>query len=261
MKILIKIGSALISRNNRIDYDWMEQKVFEISRLADKGYQPIIVSSGAVAAGMQVQGLTDRPKDTLQLQMLSGIGQVKLIHSYRNFFRSCDKYIAQVLVTHHNFSSKKEVATVAGVIEKYLENGIIPVINENDLINKEELEYKASFPDNDILAALVAKGLNVDSAILLTDVDGLFDGDPKGDEKVNFLESVTSIDSSIKKMAETGKSSLGLGGMKSKIRSAEMITSVGIKTIIANGNYSLIDILEGRKRSTTFYPAPIDQNS
>ncbi|MBN2651973.1 MAG: glutamate 5-kinase [Spirochaetales bacterium] len=261
MKVLIKIGSALISRENKIDYDWLEQKVFEISRLADKGYQPIIVTSGAVAAGMQIQGIAKRPKDTLELQMLSGIGQAKLIHSYRNFFRAYDRFIAQVLVTHHNFSNETEVEIVSGVLNGYLERGIVPIINENDLVNKEELEYKKYFTDNDILAALVSVGMRVDLAIILTDVDGLYNGNPKTCEDVEFLDKVYSIDEKIKKMAADGKSDLGLGGMKSKVQAAQMITSKGIKAVIANGNYSLLDIVEGRKRSTTFFPITIDQKA
>ena len=260
MKLLIKIGSALISRDNRIDYDWLGKKITEIASLYREGVQPIIVSSGAVAAGMEIKSLRRRPTDTVSLQLLSGMGQVRLSRYYKELFKEKYIFTAQILLTHHNFDNKQEVETITGILNKYLEEGIIPIINENDMVNKEEFDSEGNFTDNDILAAFVASAAKVDKTVILTNVDGLFAGDPNGADgssRPELIRRVDDIDDSILNMASSGKSELGLGGMRSKLLAAQMITAEGIDTIVANGNYSLIDIVEDRVPHT-FFPAAAD---
>jgi len=255
MKLLIKIGSALISRENRIDYSWLGKKVDEIASLYREGVKPIIVSSGAVAAGMEIKSLRRRPADTVSLQMLSGMGQVRLSRYYKDLFKEKYIFTAQLLLTHHNFDNKLEVETITEIINQYLEEGIIPIINENDMINKEEFDSEGNFTDNDILAAFVAEASGVDKALILTNVDGLYAGDPNAgpdDDKPELIRRVDRIDDEILSMASNGKSELGLGGMRSKVLAAEKITSKGIETIVANGNYSIIDIIEDKVPSTIF---------
>lgn len=252
MKILIKIGSALISRENRIARDWLAKKVDQIAMLYREGHQVVIVSSGAVAAGMEIQGLRHRPKDTLDLQLLSGQGQVRLSKYYKEMFK--DKYIftAQVLLTHHNFDDPGEVETLVRILNEYMNRGVIPIINENDLINKEELDGEATFSDNDILAALVARAVGADTALILTNVDGLYPRDPNGDPNARVIPLVEEITPEIRRMASTGKSSLGMGGMLSKVDAAQMITAAGIEAVVANGNYTVQDILEDKVPRTVF---------
>lgn len=255
MKLLIKIGSALISRDNRIDYAWLGKKVDEIASLYREGVQPIIVSSGAVAAGMEIKSLRKRPSDTVSLQMLSGMGQVRLSRYYKDLFKEKYIFTAQLLLTHHNFDNRNEVSTITDIINQYLAEGIIPIINENDMTNKEEFDSEGNFTDNDILAAFVASAAVVDKAVILTNVDGLYAGDPNGGAgtaRPDLITKVDKIDENILTMASNGKSTLGLGGMRSKVLAAEMITSKGIETIVANGNYSLIDVIEGKVPSTVF---------
>ncbi len=254
MKILIKIGSALISRENRIARDWLAKKVDQMAMLYREGHQIVIVSSGAVAAGMEIQGLRHRPKDTLDLQLLSGQGQVRLSKYYKEMFK--DKYIftAQVLLTHHNFNNPGELETLVRILNEYMNRGIIPIINENDLINKEELDGEVTFSDNDILAALVAKAVGADKALILTNVDGLYSADPSQDDSARVIPLVEKITPEVREMASTGKSSLGMGGMLSKVDAAEMVTQAGIETIVANGNYTIQDILE-EKAPRTVFPA------
>ena len=255
MKVLIKIGSALISRNNRIDYKWLEKKVDEISALYREGIKPIIVSSGAVAAGMEIRSLRKRPADSVSLQMLSGMGQVRLSKYYKDLFKEKYIFTAQLLLTHHNFDSKSEVSAITGIINRCLDEGVVPIINENDMINKEEFDSEGTFTDNDILAAFVASAVKVDRAIILTNVDGLYAGNPNNDgngKKPELIERVEKIDEKIKSMAADGKSDLGLGGMRSKVLAAEMITKSGIETVVANGNYSIIDIMENKVPFTLF---------
>lgn len=255
MKILVKIGSALISQNNQINYEFLKRKVDEISALQKIGHQVVIVTSGAVAAGMEIKGIKTRPKDILSLQLLSGMGQVALIKYYKEFFRDNGIFVAQVLVTHHNFDKESEVKTLMSVLHAYLEEGVIPIINENDIIDKTELAQTPVFSDNDLLSAIIAKNLGADLTMILTDVDGLFDKNPKVDLDANFFTTVSEITDEIFKMANQGKSELGLGGMISKVEAAKIITSCGRPVIVANGNYSILDVLDKKVRSTYFEAA------
>jgi len=257
MRLLIKIGSALISRGGGINLEWLKDKVAEISSLHHQGHEILIVTSGAVAAGMEIEGLRQRPKDTLKLQLLSGEGQIRLMKCYRDFFSDAGILVAQVLLTHHNFDTRKEEETIRTIMEAYLGQRTIPIVNENDLVAKEELEYKRLFTDNDILSALVAVRLRVDLLVILTDVDGLYREDPKRNSKVELLEEVGKIDQRIKRMASRETNSLGLGGMYSKVMAAEMAAGSGIPTIVANGNFPLADILENRVKRTFFKSAAI----
>lgn len=252
MRVIIKIGSALISRGCRINYNWLGDKIKEIAQLMKDGHQVVLVSSGSVAAGMEVRNIKVRPKETVELQLLSGQGQVKLMEFYRNWFRDESIFVAQMLVTHHNFATSKEKDSVRNIIEAYLERGILPIMNENDLVNKEELDYKRLFTDNDILASLVAKELDADLLILLTDVDGLYNGNPKKDSHAKHIAIVKTITKEIKDMATTETNSLGLGGMFSKVEAAQTCSKVGIDTIVGNGHKPLYSIISGDEPRTLF---------
>ena len=252
MRILIKFGSSLTSKNNKFNQELIKQKVQEISDLHKKGNEIIIVSSGAVACGMEINSLVSRPKETLKLQLLSGEGQVLLMNYYKQFFDKEKIKISQVLLTHHNLDTSEEKTAIVNILNSYLTEKIIPIINENDLINKEEFEKNKLFTDNDILAALVAKEMKVDLLVLLTDVDGLFSSNPKNSSEVNFISEAPVITDEIKAMASKETNSLGLGGMYSKVLAAEMMANEKIDTIVANGNKNLIEVLENKARRTLF---------
>jgi len=255
MRILIKIGSALISSNNRIQYRWLRGKVREIAALHREGKQILLVSSGAVAAGMEIEGISERPRETLRLQLLSGMGQIKLMKYYKDYFKGENIRIAQILLTHHNFAGSGEETTIRTIMEAYLQQGVIPVVNENDMVNKEEVELKPVFSDNDILAALVAVRARVDCLLLLTDVDGLYRANPKQNAHVELVEEVRTIDPGIEAMAARETNPLGLGGMASKVQAAKLACAAGITTIVANGRHPLADILARRVRRTVFTPS------
>ena len=252
MRILIKIGSALTNKNNNFNYELIKEKVKEISDIHKKNNEIIIVSSGAVACGMEAEKLKERPKDTLKLQLLSGEGQAILMKNYQELFAKESIRVSQILLTHHNFDTNEEKQAIINIIGAYLKQKIIPIINENDLINKEELEDNKLFPDNDILAALVAKEIKADLVIILTDVNGLYKSNPKTNNNPKLIEEVKIIDNTIKEMALKETNSLGLGGMYSKVIAAEMLTKSGINTIIANGNLKIGDILENKVKRTIF---------
>ena len=215
MTILLKIGSALISDGSRIRFPWLAQKVWEMAGLMEEGNQFVVVSSGAVAAGMELQGVTTRPSTALELQLLSGIGQVRLMKYYKDLFRERGVSVAQILLTHHNFATAGERETITQIARAYLSQGVVPVINENDMVDKEEFDYHKSFTDNDILASLVGVNLGVDRAILLTDVDGLHVADPKREGGSDLIRDVVRVTPEIEALASGPSGALGLGGMSS----------------------------------------------
>ncbi|MEM4181703.1 MAG: glutamate 5-kinase [Candidatus Pacearchaeota archaeon] len=249
MRIVIKIGSSLTKKDGTFNDELIKKRVEEISAI-NKEKEIILVSSVAIACGMEIESLKERPKDSFNLQILSGEGQVLLMKKYYEFFSEKNVKIAQVLLTHHNFSKKEEKETIKKILEEFMERKIIQIINENDMVSKEEIEYKKIFTDNDILAALVSLLVKADLLIILTDVDGLYTKNPKEDGAV-LIKKITKITKEIKKMARGETNSYGTGGMYSKIIASEMLLKKGISTIIANGNYSLIDILENKVKRTT----------
>jgi glutamate 5-kinase len=254
MTILVKVGSALISEGPRVRFPWLAQKVWEIAALIREGHRFLIVSSGAVAAGLELQGLATRPRDVLELQLLSGIGQVRLMKYYEDLFRQHGVPVAQILLTHHNFSSDRERDTITEIIDAYLSRGIVPVVNENDMVDKEEFDFEKSFSDNDLLAAIVAINAKVDLAVLLTDVEGLYASDPKKNKQAPLIEEVSEVTGEIEAMAGIEANALGLGGMSSKLTAAKRIMEAGIPTIIASGHHSLEDVIHKRVPSTRFHP-------
>ncbi len=253
MRYLVKIGSALIADNHKINYDWLTEKILEMKKIIKSGDQIILVSSGAVASGMEIHSLKKRPKDITKLQLLSGQGQVELIKFYKDEFSKANIFVGQVLLTHHNFANKKEEENISSILNSFLDEGVVPIVNENDMINKEELDYTRTFTDNDILAALVAKCAKVDKVILLTDVDGLYPVDPKrAGTEIEIIKEVKDIDENIFSMASKDTNSFGLGGMYSKVTAAKMLKEANIETVVANGKYSIQDIISNRVDCTVF---------
>lgn len=252
MRILIKFGSTTLSKNNKLNYNLLKSKVKEISKLHKKGHEIIIVSSGSVACGMEIEGLKIRPTNILKLQLLSGEGQIRLIRNYKKLFDKKNMKISQILLTNHNFETRKEKQTIIKIINEYLKQGVIPIINENDLVSKEEFNSNNIFTDNDILASIIAKNLKVKLTLILTDVGGLYDCNPKFNSHPKLIREVKKINDKIKKIASNKANSLGLGGMYSKVIAAEIMTKKGIDVIVANGNLKLNDILNNKVDRTIF---------
>ena len=254
MTRLIKIGSALISPSGRLDHVFLISKCAEIATLLDAGDRIVLVSSGAVAAGMEVTDHNERPSDTLELQLLAGIGQTRLMKYYRDYLGYYGRQTAQLLLTHHNFASRGEERTVSRLLEAYLKRGIVPIINENDMVNKEELEHRGHFTDNDVLAALVAERLHVDQALLLTNVDGLMHrrSDGNGGQWHTLVRTVDEVTERVKALAWSRPSAVGLGGMYSKVIAAERMTARGIEVIVGNGRLPLATLIHDPRQRTVF---------
>ncbi len=251
-RIVIKIGTnVLADKKGAISYKIIKALVKDIAKIKKKNMEILIVTSGAIGAGMSELGIEKRPSDVKMQQTCAAVGQSILISKYREFFSKYSIKVAQILLAYSDFTDKKTKINIRNSINALLNLGVIPIINENDPISINEIG--PSFGDNDNLSAMVACNLKADTLIILTNVDGLYDKDPtSSDAKIihdvhdfGFIENL-----------DGGSDGLGIGGIKTKIAAAKVAASNGIKTIIANGKKAgiLKGLINGKKAGTIFYP-------
>ena len=231
-KIVVKVGtSTLTKEDGNLNIEKIKKIVAELSNLSNKGYDVVLVTSGAVGAGMGKLGLTERPKTLSEKQALASVGQVALTHLYQLLFQEYGKIIGQLLLTRGDFSDRRRYLNARNVCNTLLKNKIIPVINENDAIVSNELKVG----DNDTLSALVSGLIDADLLIILSDVQGLYNKNPQKYEDANLIEIVGKIYDDINKTAGGEGSKFGTGGMITKIIAAEMATKIGTNMVIASG--------------------------
>ena len=231
-RLVVKIGSALlVDDTNRINRDWLNDLAEDIAILRAAGHQVLIVSSGAVAIGSHVLGINPRRSRLEELQAAAAAGQVQLVNAYQDALGRHDIKAAQVLLTPDDTEVRRRFLNARGTLEKLLEHDIVPVINENDTVATDELRYG----DNDRLAARVAQTVMADGLILFSDVDGLYSADPRSNAEAKFIPSVNNISEEHFAMAGDSGSSLGSGGMQTKLQAARIATHAGCATIIASG--------------------------
>ena len=232
-KIVVKVGtSTLTNEDGSLNIEKIKKIVSELSNLSDKGYDVVLVTSGAVGAGMGRLNMTERPKTLSEKQALASVGQVALTHLYQLLFQEYGKIIGQILLTRGDFSDRRRYLNARNVCNTLLKNKIIPVINENDAVVSNELKVG----DNDTLSALVSGLIDADLLIILSDVQGLYNKNPQKYEDANLIEIVGKIDDDIKKTADGEGSKFGTGGMITKIIAAEMATKIGTNMVIASGD-------------------------
>ena len=230
-KIIIKLGSSIITNDGKgIDEAFLSNFAADISLLAKK-MQVVIVSSGAIAAGLKKLGISRRPSELSELQAAAAVGQMDLIRSFEKEFSKVSMICAQVLLTHDDLSDRKRYLNARSTLNNLLEKNVIPIINENDTVSNEEIK----FGDNDNLAALTANLLEADYLILLTDQDGLYSDDPRKSSNVTLLSHISVNDKILDEVAKATTSSVGRGGMYTKILAARRASLSGTHTIIANG--------------------------
>ena len=255
-RTVIKVGtSTLTYENGKINYRRVEQLCKVLSDLQNRGEQVIFVSSGAIAVGMGKAGLDKRPTETKKKQALAAIGQCELMFMYDKLFGEYNHSVAQLLLTRHAVETEQKRQNVINTIDELLKMNIIPVINENDTVAVDELEGR-NFGDNDTLSAIVASIINADVLMILTDIDGVYDKNPKAYPDAKRLSVIEKIDDEVRAMAGGAGSARGTGGMATKIRAAEIAGRANIPTYILSGEdpENLYRIFDGEDIGTVFMP-------
>ncbi len=251
-RIVIKVGTSnLTDKNYRLEPRKVEKLATEIVELKKQDKEIILVSSGAIGAGIGKLDLKQRPRDIKVLQATAAVGQNVLMSTYDRYFAHYDQIIAQILLTHAAFFNRQRYLNLRNTLVTLLKSGIIPIINENDTVAVDEIKLG----DNDTLSALVASNLDADLLIILTNTDGLFTYDPKRSKKAELIPVVDEITPEIERIAETGGRT-GVGGMKTKIQAAKVVIKAGIPMVIANGGEEniLMRIMKGEPVGTLFMP-------
>lgn len=229
--VVIKVGSAVLTDINGLDRDMVSSLSRQIALLTREGKRVVVVSSGAIAAGAGKMPCHANVRSIPEKQALAAMGQSSLMQAYEAGFYEFGLHVAQVLITRQGLIPRNRYVNAKNTIKTLMEWGVIPVINENDTVAVEELQ----FTDNDALAVLVVNLAEADFLICLSDTDGLYDGDPGEDPDVNIIREVLRVDRSVLSMAGESPGRAGRGGMKSKLESARMATACGIPMVIAGG--------------------------
>ncbi len=253
--IVVKVGTSTITHSNgTINLHLVEKLVRVLADLHSDGKKIILVTSGAIGVGRSRMGMKERPKTLPEKQALAAIGQIALMHIYSKLFSEYGQIVAQVLITRDVVDDKQKKINVCNTFQTLLEYNTIPIVNENDTVATEEIE--PVFGDNDTLSAVVATLVNADLLILLSDIDGLYDKNPKIHENANLIPVIYDIDEQEQLEIEDTCSSWGTGGMKTKITAARICSSAGIPMVIANGSdpSHIYQILEGEQIGTLFVP-------
>ena len=252
-RIVIKVGTSSITHSNgKLDLHKMERLARDVSDLRNMGKEIIMVSSGAVGAGIGAMDYPGSPQTLPLMQALSAVGQGALMHMYEKFFSEYSCKVAQVLLTWDIFDDRLKYLNACNTLGTLLDLGVIPIINENDTVVVDELK----FGDNDKLSAMVSCMVNTDLLVLLTDIDGLYDDDPRKNPQAAFVHMVGEISPEMEKSSGTKGSSLSSGGMYTKLQAAKMTMASGIPMVIANHQISrgLRRIVEGEDIGTLFVP-------
>jgi len=252
-RIVVKVGSSILASVEKgLHHEVFSHLAKEISELKRQGYEIVLVSSGAIAAGMEKLGYKTRPQSITQKQATAAVGQSRLMNIYESYFSRHQQMVAQILLTHDDLSHRRRFLNARNTLLTLLELGIIPIINENDTVVVDEIKVG----DNDNLSALVTNLIEADLLIILTNIDGLCDGDPRLNPNARCIPLVEDIDVDIGKIVAGTKSAMSVGGMVSKIQAAKKASRFGIPTIIASGTRKEVihQILRGKEIGTLILP-------
>lgn len=230
-RVVVKVGSQLLSSPAGIEEGRLEGLVRRVAKLHDQGKEMIVVSSGAVAAGMTRLGRKERPKTIPEKQALAAVGQIHLMALYERSFSRFEKSVAQVLLTHEDLANRQRYINAKHTFQMLLESSIVPIVNENDTVAVEEMK----FGDNDHLSALVATMLGADLLVILSDVEGVYDRDPRVHQDARLIPLIEDIKQIKETIAGKSLSLFGTGGIATKIDAAEKAAAAGIPTVITSG--------------------------
>lgn len=255
-KIVVKIGTNTLTKEGTIEIDaaYVRCIVRQISSLLKTGRQVVIVSSGAIGMGADQLDLTDRVKNTKMRQACAAIGQPLLMAEYRKSFLRFGVTVAQVLLTAEVLNNRRTYLNLRNSIETLLKLGVVPVLNENDSVSTEEIG--STFGDNDRLSALVASKIDADLLIMLSDIDALYDKDPRKFTDAKPIQTVYEITEDIERNAGGRGTGYAVGGMRAKIEAAKIASNAGCRIVLANGRLKNVigRIIAGEEIGTAFYP-------
>jgi glutamate 5-kinase len=248
-RVVVKVGSSLVTNNGEgLDHAAIGMWAEQMAALLADGNEVLMVSSGAIAEGMQRLGWAKRPTEIHQLQAAAAVGQMGLVQVYESCFARFDLRSAQVLLTNADLAHAERNANAKATLDTLLKLGVVPIINENDTVVTDEIK----FGDNDSLAALVANLIHADLLIILTDQGGLYTTDPRQDASATLLSDATAGDPALEKMAGGAASQLSKGGMLTKVLAAKVAALTGADTVIASGHETqvLTRLMRGEKIGT-----------
>lgn len=248
MRIVVKVGThAIATKTGHPNYAALRRLVEQICTLRKGGNEVFFVSSGAVAAGVEALGLKARPANVNDVQMCAAVGQARFVGEYERLFGANGVKIGQVLLTHYDFEDRRRAQNVKTVLDRLATQGLVPIINENDVVADEELKGQ-TFGDNDWLSFLIARLVKADTLVLLTTVDGLLDAAGK---RIPVVEDFRNV----MKLVRSGeKGKLSKGGMDSKLKAVKAAVSVGIDVYVANGRKKVLPAIFAGKSVGTFFP-------
>jgi glutamate 5-kinase len=251
MRIVVKVGTSTLAHpTGRMNIFLVEELCKVLSDLKNIGNEVILVSSGAIGMGMGKLNFKERPSDIPTKQAAAAVGQCELMYTYDRLFSQYNHTTAQVLITGSDLKNEQRHQNFENTLNRLLELDALPIINENDTVATEEIVIG----DNDTLAAIVSVSVKADLLVLLSDIDGLYTADPRRDKSAKLLSVIEKLTPEIMALGEGKGSSLGTGGMKTKLHAAEIATSAGIDMVIANGSdpLKLYDIIKGEGVGTRF---------
>ena len=255
MRIVVKVGtSTLAHATGRLNIQRMERLCRVLSDLKNAGHEIILVSSGAIGMGVGKLNLPGRPADMPSKQAAAAVGQCELMYTYDKQFTEYSHTVAQLLLTGEDIKSEQRSRNVRNTLSRLLELGALPIINENDAVATDEIGVENTIGENDSLSAIVAAAIGADLLVLLSDIDGLYDKDPRRHPDARLIPTVEWVDDELFTLAEDSSTGLGTGGMITKLRAAAIATEAGCEMVIANGGKPevLYDIAAGRPAGTRF---------
>lgn len=253
--VVVKIGSStLVDAAGALDRAFVRELCDQVGELLARGTRVVLVSSGAVAAGRDVLGFSERPSDLATLQACAAAGQARLTQAYADVLAEASIPCAQVLLTRRDVMDRDAFLSARTTLGRLLELGAVPVINENDTLSTAEF----AFGDNDMLGALVSALVSADLYVICSDVEGLYTANPQDDPEAVLIERVEEVDHELSSRASGAGTSFGTGGMSSKLRAARAMLAAGIPTVVCRGRRPrvLIDVVSGKRVGTRFEAAP-----
>lgn len=256
-RIVIKVGTSTLTYDTgKINFSRIDKLARVISDLSNQDKELILVSSGAIGVGVGKLKLREKPKTVREKQAVAAVGQCELMHIYSKFFSDYGHIVGQILLTLDVVEYNSGRQNVINTFETLIEKGIIPIVNENDSVSIDEIEFgeKRVFGDNDTLSAIVAELVKADLLIILSDINGFYDCDPRKDSSAKIISVIEDINPSIESCAGGAGSKRGTGGMATKISAAKLATVAGVNMVIANGNVPeiIMDIIDGKDIGSLF---------